>query len=124
MLIRLRVSGKLPAEYLEVVSERKLLRFLTDPLALRMWRAAEKGKLFREQPFVYGISAERLGEEFPKEVLVDYKTDFVKRGGELWKRYKAQLDYYEEALCRLTALPMKEKLLYSFCLEKTVREGE
>ena len=143
MLIRLRVSGKLPAEYLEVVSERKLLRFLTDPLALRMWRAAEKGKLFREQPFVYGISAERLGEEFPKEetvliqgivdaffvednslVLVDYKTDFVKRGGELWKRYKAQLDYYEEALCRLTALPMKEKILYSFCLEKTVREGE
>ena len=53
-------------------------------------------------------------------MLVDYKTDLVKRGEELWKRYKAQLDYYEEALCRLTALPMKEKLLYSFCLEKTV----
>ena len=143
MLARLQVSGKLPAEYREAVSERKLLRFLTDPLALRMWRAAEKGQLFREQPFVYGVSADRLGEEFPKEetvliqgiidayfiednslVLVDYKTDFVKNGGELWKRYKAQLDYYEEALCRLTALPMKEKLLYSFCLEKTVREGE
>ena len=41
---------------------------------------------------------------------------------ELWKRYETQLQYYEEALCKLMNMPMKQKILYSFYLEKTVCE--
>lgn len=131
--------GRLTEEYRSAVNPRKLLRFLTDPLAYRMWRAQRAGKLYREQPFVYGISAGRLGEDFPAEekvliqgiidaffvenegiILVDYKTDRVDTPEELWNRYAAQLDYYKEALEKLMRLPVRERILYSFRLEKCV----
>lgn len=130
-------SRRLSREYREAVNERKLLHFLKSELAYRMWRAAETGKLYREQPFVMGVAASRLGEEFPDSesvliqgiidvffeeedglVLLDYKTDSVSDMKELWNRYETQLDYYGEALTRLTGKPVKESLLYSFHLEK------
>ena len=55
-------------------------------------------------------------------VLVDYKTDVIRTAEELWNRYETQVQYYEEALCRLTNMPMKEKILYSFYLEKCVEK--
>ena len=51
--------------------------------------------------------------EDKRVVVVDYKTDRVETGGELWNRYAEQLKYYEEALGRLTGLPVGEKILYS-----------
>ena len=132
-------SRRLSREYFEAVREKKILHFLESSLAFRLWRAQRAGKLYREQPFVMGISARRLGEEFPKEekvliqgiidvffeeedglVLLDYKTDTVKTGGELWNRYETQMDYYQEAVERLMKRRVKEKLLYSFHLEETV----
>ena len=50
-------------------------------------------------------------------VLLDYKTDSIESMEALWNRYSTQLDYYQEALERLTTLPVKEKILYSFHLE-------
>ena len=47
---------------------------------------------------------------------MDYKTDYVKNGGELLEKYRKQLDYYELALERLTGKRVKEKVIYSFCL--------
>lgn len=35
-------------------------------------------------------------------------------------RYRVQLDYYEEALVRLTGKCVKEKLIYSFGLEQEI----
>lgn len=139
-LARFTVEGRLTEEYRNALNVAKLVRFLSDPIACRMRNAQERGQLYREQPFVYGVSAGRLGEQFPDEetvliqgiidaffvedtrlVLLDYKTDKVKNGEELWNRYEAQLDYYEEALCRLMGMPVGEKVLYSFSLEKCVR---
>ncbi len=132
-------TGKLTEEYRKIINIYKLLRFLENPLAKRMWQAQKRGALYREQPFVMGISAGRLGEEFPEQekvliqgiidaffvengeiVLLDYKTDRVSCDKELWDRYETQLDYYEEALCKLMQLPVKERILYSFSLEKCV----
>ena len=132
-------SRRLSREYFEAVREKKILHFLESSLAFRLWSAQRAGKLYREQPFVMGISARRLGEEFPEEekvliqgiidvffeeedglVLLDYKTDTVKTGGELWNRYETQMDYYQEAVERLMKRRVKEKLLYSFHLEETV----
>ncbi len=138
-LLREVESRRLTEEYFQALSEAKLVHFLGTSLAWRMWRAHTRGELYREQPFVLGLPADRLGEGFPASetvliqgiidvffveegqiVLLDYKTDVIKTIEELWNRYEVQLAYYEEALSRLRQLPVKEKLLYSFYLE---REG-
>ena len=134
-------KGALSEEYKNAVNERKVLNFLKDPIALRISEAQKKGALYKEQPFVFGITADRLNKGFPEEekvliqgiidlffveedgiVLLDYKTDRVQTGQELWGRYETQLDYYEEALCKVMNLPVKERILYSFALEKCVRK--
>lgn len=128
-------AGRLSEEYLRAVSEKKLLLFLDTDLAERMAGAQRAGRLCREQPFVLGIPANRLGKDFPGGetvliqgiidvffeeedglVLLDYKTDVVSTVQDLWKRYETQLDYYQEALQRLTGKPVKERVLYSFHL--------
>ena len=130
-------SRRLKQEYAQAVNGKKLLRFLESDLAGRMGRAQEAGRLYREQPFVMGVEASRLGAEFPGGehvliqgiidvffeeedglVLLDYKTDSVSSMKELWNRYETQLDYYGEALERLMGRPVKEKILYSFHLER------
>ncbi len=129
--------GRLEQEYLAAVREQKILHFLKSELGFRMWRAQREGRLYREQPFVLGIDAKRLGGEFPDRetvliqgiidvffveedgmVLLDYKTDSVHSMKELWNRYETQLDYYEEALVKLMGQPVKERILYSFHLEE------
>ncbi|MBD5529063.1 MAG: helicase-exonuclease AddAB subunit AddA [Lachnospiraceae bacterium] len=140
-LARETAQGRLPESYRQVLQEHKLLRFFRDGLAWRMWRADRAGALYREQPFVYGISAARLKPDFPAEekvliqgiidaffiendriVVVDYKTDRVQSGQELWNRYAEQLRYYEEALGKLMGLPVGEKILYSSSLGCCVTE--
>ncbi len=133
-----RIKGRLTDEYFAAVRPDKIYSFLQTPLADRMYQAALQNKLFREQPFVYGISANRLSNsenQFPEEetvliqgivdaffyeedgiVLLDYKTDVISSLEELVNRYKVQLDYYEEALTGLTGKAVKEKILYSFYL--------
>ena len=85
------------------------------------------------------IAADRLKEEYPEEervlvqgiidaffyegdsiVLVDYKTDRVRRrdGSDLIEKYRVQLDYYAEAVERLTGRKVTEKYIYSVELQK------
>ncbi len=132
-------NGALLIQDYELIKKEKVTDFVNSPLGRRMSKAAGAGMLYREKPFVIGISAGRLNEEFPEEetvliqgiidayfeedghiVLLDYKTDAVRTETELIDRYKTQLDYYEEALARLTGKPVSERLLYSFALEKTI----
>ena len=121
-------EGRLSAEYEEAIRVDKILHFLQSPLAGRMRKAQENGKLFREQPFVYGVETKEgetvliqgiVDAYFEEEdgiVLLDYKTDVVENGEELVKRYQTQIDYYEKALHNLTGKRMKECILYSFYL--------
>lgn len=53
-------------------------------------------------------------------VIVDYKTDRVHDADALWRRYRAQLSLYREALSRCTGLPVKEGVLYAFSLGRAV----
>lgn len=59
-LQRETISLRLTEEYAKAVSLPKILNFLEQELAYRMWRAQEQGLLYREQPFVLGIDAKRL----------------------------------------------------------------
>ena len=129
----------LDSRWRESISSAKIETFVSSSLALRMARAQEKGKLKREQPFVLGIGADSLGEQFPHSekvliqgiidvffeengniVVADYKTDVVKTPEELIKRYQIQLDYYARALERLTGKKVAEKIIYSFALGREI----
>lgn len=131
--------GRLSKQFKEAIFVRKLETFLTQKFAYRFWSAYRRGDLKREQPFVYGVEASRLDERFPREenlliqgiidaylveedgiCLLDYKTDKIDCGEDLWKRYNLQLCYYKEALEKLTGLPVKEAYLYSFGLGEFV----
>lgn len=137
---QLMESGRITQEEIDMINMRKVCIFLESPVAARMAAAGERGDLYKEQPFVLGISASRLSEEFPSDekvliqgiidvyfiedgeiVLLDYKTDAVKTGDELKKRYETQLKYYTEALEKITGYKVKEKILYSFALGKEVK---
>ena len=123
-----------------MVNLKKIGTFLDSSVAARMAAAQDRGDLYKERPFVLGIEANRLSEEFPIDekvliqgiidvyfiedgeiVLLDYKTDAVRTGEELIKRYQTQIDYYTEALEKITGLKVKEKLLYSFALSDVIR---
>ncbi len=132
-------QGLLEQTWREGISMAKLYSFFESSLAGRMMQAADAGKLWREQPFVLGLAAGRLGEEFPegeqvliqgiidvffeedgKIVVADYKTDAVSDPKELIARYQIQLDYYEEALARLTDKKVMQKIIYSFALGQEI----
>ena len=139
-------TGRLPLSYYEAVSVPKLVDFLTGRAAFRMAEAARAGKLFKEQPFVMGLAANRLRSSFPAEetvliqgiidvffeeedgfVVLDYKTDAVSCAEELVKRYQVQLAYYSEALAQIYGYepgmggkPVKERILYSFKLGQEI----
>ena len=134
-----KADRRLSEEYAAAINVYKIRAFLQTPLAARMAKAARSNRLHREQPFVLGLSANRLNTDFPEDetvliqgiidvyleeedgiVLADYKTDLVKDPKELILRYRVQLDYYEEALVRLTGKCVKEKLIYSFGLEQEI----
>ncbi len=136
---RKRETGELSAQYAAAVNPGKVERFLASGLAERMRAALERGRLFREQPFVLGIPASRLKPGLPEQetvlvqgiidvffeedgalVVADYKTDAVSEPEELVRRYRVQLAYYAQALERLTGKPVKERLLYSFALAQEI----
>lgn len=130
---------RLTKQWRDSVAVSKILTFLNSSLARRMQRADSQGKLWREQPFVMGLPANRLDENCPdteqvliqgiidvffeeegKIVVADYKTDAVNTSEELIRRYKVQLDYYQEALEKLTGKEVSEKIIYSFALGKEI----
>ncbi len=138
-LLKFVEEGRLSPEYSELVMKNKIVGFLGSDLAKRMAKAQEKQALFKEQPFVLAVSADHLDSQFPAEekvliqgivdvyfeeedgiTILDYKTDRVLASSELKERYRTQLDYYEEAIGRLTGKPVKEKILYSFALMEAI----
>lgn len=128
-------AGRITQEYAQLVPLPKIAVFLQSGAARRMMKAAAAGRLMREQPFVLSLAADRLDPRFPQEekvliqgiidvcfeengayVILDYKTDRIESMEALYRRYKAQLDYYEEAVGRITGKRVREKILYSFAL--------
>ena len=72
---------------------------------------------FEDEVLVQGI-ADCVFEEDGELVLVDYKTDYVKSEEELLSLYKRQIAFYREAVSKALEMPVKEAMLYSFCLDK------
>ncbi|ROR23449.1 DNA helicase/exodeoxyribonuclease V subunit A [Mobilisporobacter senegalensis] len=129
-------------ENISQISQIRLEHFLNSNVAMRMREALMKDKVKKEQQFVLGIPANEVNKEissneliliqgiidvyFEEEdgiVLLDYKTDYIPEGeneGFLINKYKVQLDYYQKAIEQLVKKPVKEKIIYSFGLEKEI----
>ncbi len=76
-------------------------------------------ELGKEKTVVQGI-ADCAFEENGELVIVDYKTDSNVTEQELLERYSGQLSIYRRALQECLDMPVKETLIYSFSLSKTV----
>lgn len=127
---------------LDAVWAKDLLLFFESGLGKRMQQAAKNRKLYREQPFVFGVPAKEANPETDSDeeiliqgiidayfeeadglVIVDYKTDRAKEAAELVNKYQEQLKWYERALEQLTGKKVKEKLIYSFALHAVIPLG-
>ena len=136
MLDSLQAEGKFSDEERSLLSDRSLYGFFNSNLGQRL--IASK-RVERELPFSMLFDGNRVypdvenGErlflqgiidtvfvEDNQWVLVDYKTDRVKSGDELIRRYKIQMDLYKEALERLTNMPVKASYIYSFRLHEAI----
>ena len=131
-------KGLMEAEMEACVDTADILRFLDSSVGQRICSASSKGLYWSEQPFVLGIDAKEIYGDVSEEfvlvqgiidvyfeedgqlVVLDYKTDKVTCEKELTERYRAQLEYYAKALERLTGKKVKEKIIYSFTLQKEI----
>lgn len=125
--------GKMSQGDMDLVDMKKVAAFLDSDLAKEMALADSKGKLYKEQPFVMAIEANRVNPGFPQDesmliqgiidayyekddkiYLMDYKTDRVNKKEDLIQRYQTQLDYYKEALEKLTGKEVGGIYIYSY----------
>ena len=99
------------------------------PIAKRMAVADAKGDLFTEKPFVMdyeGVLLQGIIDVFWLEedgiVLMDYKTDRVKKTEELVERYRIQLNLYANALSKIfgNGQPCTTSYIYSFALSEVI----
>ena len=136
MLDSLQADGKFSDEERSLLSDRSLYGFFNSDLGQRL--IASK-RVERELPFSILFDGNRVYPDVETDerlflqgiidtafvedgqwVLVDYKTDRVKSGDELIRRYKIQMDLYKEALETLTDMSVKASYIYSFRLHEAV----
>ena len=131
--------GRIEEDAARCICWEDILQFAKSGIGRRLREADGKQRLWREQPFVLGIDAREL---YPEEedgelilvqgiidayfeepdglVVLDYKTDKVRRKEELAERYQEQLRYYAKALEQMTGKKVKEKIIYSFTLKEGI----
>ena len=129
-------KGTFTEEERNLLSDTSLYKFFSSDLGTRLINAK---RIERELPFSMLFEGKRVYdtledgenlflqgiidtafEEDGEWILVDYKTDRVKSGEDLIKRYKIQMDLYKEALQRLTGMPVKACYIYSFRLHDAI----
>lgn len=129
-------KGTFTEEERNLLSDTSLYKFFSSDLGKRLINAK---RIERELPFSMLFEGKRVYdtledgenlflqgiidtafEEDGEWILVDYKTDRVKSGEDLIKRYKIQMDLYKEALQRLTGMPVKASYIYSFRLHDAI----
>ena len=131
-------SGRIAGEMAESVRPKDILTFIHTTSGQRMKQAAEENKLRKEQPFVLGIPARDIYPEMTEEdetmlvqgiidvcfeedgelVVLDYKTDKIWSEQKLLDKYQSQLEYYARALEQITGKKVREKIIYSFTMQK------
>lgn len=135
-LVRIESLGHITKRQHAIIDEKKLEAFFTSELCDRILNC---DAALREYKFMTGLDSAQFGGtesagdtvilqgvadcviiEGGAATIIDYKTDFVKAESELVERYATQLALYKGAIKKLLDMPVKECLIYSFCLGKEI----
>lgn len=131
---RMRECEFLTSEEADAISRAELEKFFSSDIFTRMKNA----ELHREMRFITEVPISSIGidgdgktvmqgvidcviDENDSVSVIDFKTDRVKDEKELLERYAKQLDIYSYACEKLFSRPVKDKLIYSFALGKTIK---
>jgi ATP-dependent helicase/nuclease subunit A len=129
-LKRMEQMALLTAEQAAAVRPEKIVRLFASPLGRRL----RQGNCRREFKFSILDPAEKYYEGAEGEqvllqgvidcyleeedglTVIDFKTDFVPRGGEAEAaaKYEGQLNAYRDALEKITGKPVRRRILYFF----------
>lgn len=139
LISELVTSKKITEEEAKILDVKKFGIFFESTLAEKMRTAGREGRLYKERQFIMGMKAEDISEEYKSEelvliqgvidayfeednklILVDYKSDIHVTDEILRNRYSRQLSFYRKALEQLTGKKVKESILYSFWLGKSI----
>jgi ATP-dependent helicase/nuclease subunit A len=129
-------------EQAESVDISKILNFFNSNIGKRMIKSQ---KAYREVPFHMEIKSTEIYRDIPNDkymdenimvqgiidcyfeengevILVDYKSDYFKKGEEkaIIDKYKIQIELYARAIEEITNKKVKEKYLYLFYGDKEV----
>lgn len=129
----------------KAVNPYKIYNFFKSELGKNILKVYKEGGIIhRELPFFTRISASKVKEDISKEsyneevrlqgvidlffeldgeiILVDYKTDYVEDNieEEMNRRYKIQLDYYSDAIKKITGKVVNKRYLYLFYIDKAI----
>lgn len=136
----------LTKEEASVIRYKKIQSFFKSTLGKRLLDSYRRGLLVqKELPFFTEVSSIELDKSLAKDiyenelvrlqgiidcffeeddeiVLLDYKTDYVEEGNEesIKERYRVQIQYYKEAIEKITGKKVKESYLYLFYLDKEI----
>lgn len=129
-------KGKMASEQKNLINIKSIYNFTKSNIATRISNA---NKVFKEKQFIIGIKANEINKDFKSEemilvqgiidvyfeeedgiVLLDYKTDSIHNEDLFIDKYKVQLDYYQRAIEQITNINVKQKIIYSFYLNKEI----
>ena len=139
-LERLVAEGMLTETEASVVDKKAVAEFFAGSLAKRILSAE---KVYKEYAFTACIPLREMQPGLPENetvnenvviegvadcafvengslVIVDFKTDKAENGEKLAEKYKEQLSIYRRCLSEVLDIPVKETVIYSFRLGKTV----
>ncbi len=139
-LERLVREGMLTETEASVVDKKAIAEFFSGSLAKRILSAE---KVYKEYAFTACIPLKEMEPEIPENeaanesiviegvvdcafvengslVIVDFKTDRAQSGEELAEKYKDQLGIYCRCLSDVLDIPVKEAVIYSFKLGKSI----
>lgn len=136
---RLTQQGFLQEREAEALNRASIHAFLQSALYTRMKHAKA---LHREYAFLYAVQASRIDQTLSKEfegetvlmqgiadlvleedegiVIVDYKTDVLKKPEQFVARYQEQLRLYRQALSDYFQKPVTECLIYALHLGQSI----
>ena len=138
-LTELVENGKITQDMVDLINPVKFENFLGTTLGLSMKKAFNSNKLYREQPYIMEVGANKVNEEYPSDEkvlvqgiidafyieddkvhIVDYKTDRVSHEDVLVARYAKQLELYRDAITAITGKEVAACHIYSVALDKDI----
>ena len=138
LIQELQLKQIITEKEVEAINLYKILEFTKS----NIWEELKTAKeIYQEKPFYINVPAKQIYEQDIEEnilvqgiidlyyidkddklVLLDYKTDYVKKGkeNELVQKYKKQLDLYKEALEQSLNKQVDKVYIYSVYLGKEI----